>query len=124
MRFTGTRIATNCGQRYKPGKVVAANIEIMCINKTTPQCLHERIRRLLEACIPDGSSWMLSQPQAIAEIDACKANFFVSTDNQVVRVVVATTSAGHKYLKTEHDDEHPDTLLSLPENPRGCSYTW
>jgi len=123
MRFTGTRIATNSGQRFKLEKVVAADIEIMCINKTTRQCLHERIRSI-GGVHPDGSSWMLSQPQAIAEIDACKANFFVSTDNQVVRVVVATTAAGHKYLKTEHDDEHPDTLLSLPENPRGCSYTW
>lgn len=44
-------------------------------------------------------------------------NFYVSVQNRPVKVIVAVSKYGNKYLKTEADGEEPNNLLSLPECP-------
>lgn len=44
--------------------------------------------------------------------------FFVRVGSREVRVIVAESRYGNKYIKTEADGEQPNNLLSLPECPR------
>ena len=96
---------------------MVAHIEIMCIKKNTRECIHERIRAV-GGVHPNGSSWTLSQPQAISDIETRKSTFFVNVRRDRVRVVVGFSRSGHKYLKSEQDGEQPNDLLSLPEYAR------
>ena len=93
-----------------------ANIEIMCVGKLPRQNPYEQLRSV-GGVTPTGTSWMLSQPQAIADIETGKSSFFVNASRQRLRVVVAFTPSGNKYLKTERDSGVVNTLLSLPEHP-------
>ena len=93
------------------------SIQILCINKSDRLNPHERILGIggLNA---DGRRWWLSQADAIAGIEGGKYAFFVQRGGRTVRVIVATSRFGNKYLKTEADGEQPDNLLSLPECPQ------
>jgi len=95
---------------------MAESRQIRCINKTDRYNAHERIRNV-GGTKSDGTGWKMSQPDAIAEIESGRMSFYVSEGGRTVRVIVAKTAAGHKYLKTEADGEQPDNLLSLPECP-------
>jgi hypothetical protein len=95
---------------------MAANVEIKCINKTDRYDAHERIKNV-GGVNPDGARWRLSQPEAITGIENGTWTFFVRQQGNAVRVVVAVSRYGTKYLKTEADGEQPNNLLSLPECP-------
>lgn len=90
--------------------------EILCVNKTDRFNPHERISHVggLNA---DRTRWWLTQEAAIAGIESGQYAFYVARGGRTVRVVVAVSRFGHKYLKTEADGEQPDNLLSLPECP-------
>lgn len=60
----------------------------------------------------DHTRWKLSQPAAIAAIEAGTDEFFVSSGDQPVKLVVLN-HRGQKYLATEREKTHPDDLLSL-----------
>ena len=62
--------------------------------------------------------WWLGQPDAIAGIEPADYAFYMQRGGRTVRVVVAVSRFGNKYLKAEADDEQPDNLLSLPECPQ------
>lgn len=93
---------------------MATQHEVKCINKTDRYNPHERIRAI-GGQNADGTNWKLSQEEAIAGIEAGKWSFFVKVKGQAVKVVVAVSRFGNKYLKTEADGEHPNNLLSLYE---------
>jgi hypothetical protein len=73
---------------------------------------HERIEAI-GGMNSDQSRWSLSQAAAISAIEAGTDEFFMTTTERPVKVVVATL-AGQKYLKTDREKTHPDDLLNLP----------
>lgn len=91
-------------------------IEIRCINKSERYDPHERILRV-GGINPDGGRWSRSQAEAIAGIERGEWSFHVRQGLRSVRVIVAVSRFGNKYLKTESDGEQPNNLLSLPECP-------
>lgn len=70
---------------------------------------------------PPGSSsprWKLTEAEAIAGIDEGRWSFYVERPaGHIVDVIVATSSAGRRYLKTTADGERPDNLSALPDCP-------
>lgn len=88
--------------------------QIQCINKTNRYSVHDRISH-----VGGGSPtrWRLTQRDAIRAIETGAWRFFVSAGGSTAWVIVATSAAGNKYLKTENDGEQPNNLLSLPECP-------
>jgi hypothetical protein len=91
-------------------------IQVKCINKTNRYEPHERIKNI-GGTNADGTRWKLTQQEAIKAIETGKYSFYVSVQGKTVRVIVATSRFGHKYIKTEADGEQPNNLLSLPECP-------
>lgn len=89
-------------------------VEVKCINKTDRQNPHERIKNI--GGFHGGKQWKLSVADAIVGIEAGTWQFYVTVNNQRVKVIIATR-LGVKYLKTENDGEQPNNLLSLPECP-------
>lgn len=91
-------------------------IEIRCINKSDRYNPHERIINV-GGVNADGSRWKISQQRAVQGIESGEWSFFVNRGGRSVRVIVAVSAYGNKYIKTEADGEQPDNLLSLPECP-------
>jgi Protein of unknown function (DUF3892) len=97
---------------------MAQSVQISCINKTDRTNPHERID-YVGGVNPDGTRWLLSVHEAIVGIEQGTWEFYVERPTgHRVRVIVATSALGHKYLKTEADGEQPNNLLALPECPR------
>lgn len=97
--------------------VATATVRIQCINKTDRGSAHERIRAI-GGLNPDGTRWRLNLDDAIQGVESGKWKFYVERPvGDRVWVVVATSAAGHKYLKTTADGDQPNNLLSLPECP-------
>ncbi len=94
---------------------MADSFQIKCINKSDRYNAHERITHV--GGFDNGQRWKLTQPDAISGIENGKWKFYVSVNGQSVWVIVATSSYGHKYLRTQNDGEQPNNLLSLPECP-------
>jgi hypothetical protein len=95
---------------------MADNLQIKCIDKSDRYNPHERIISI-GGTSPDGRRWKMTQEDAITAIEAGKWHFYVSIGGKSVRVIVAVSRYGNKYLKTEDDGEQPDNLLNLPECP-------
>jgi hypothetical protein len=60
----------------------------------------------------DHTRWKFSQAAAIASIEAGTDEFFIKTNDQIVKLVVFTRG-GEKYLQSEREKTHPDDLLNL-----------
>ncbi len=91
--------------------------EVQCINNSDRYNPHERILSI-GGKSDDGKTWKLSQEEAIRGMEEGKWAFYVVKNGKTVRVIIAVSPYGHKYLKTEADGEQPNNLLSLPECPK------
>jgi len=91
--------------------------QVRCINKIPRDDPYDRIRAI-GGINSDGGRWKLTQEEAIRGIELGKYSFYVQSPGTArTRVVVATSRAGRKYLKTAADGDLPNNLLSLPECP-------
>lgn len=96
---------------------MAVDVRIRCIVKADRNSPYEAIQ-FVGGLNLDQSRWKLSVADAIAGIDAGKYQFYVERpEGHRVRVIVARSAAGNRYLKTEADSDRPDNLLSLPTCP-------
>ncbi|PWB25168.1 DUF3892 domain-containing protein [Flavobacterium sp. HTF] len=94
---------------------MATSHEIKCINKSDRYNIHERILRI-GGINNNGTIWRLSLAEAIEAIENDKWTFYVNNIyGQKVNVIIAKTSTGNKYLKTEADTTEKNNLLELPE---------
>ena len=90
--------------------------QVLCINKSNRTNPHERIT-YIGGLNDNGQRWRITQEEAIQGIESNKWQFHVRVGYRDVRVIVAVSAYGHKYIKTEADGYQPDNLLSLPECP-------
>jgi len=95
---------------------MAIKVQIQCINKTNRSSAHERIQNV-GGVNANGTSWKLTLEQAIQGLENGQWDFSVRVNGVEVKVIVAKSALGHKYLKTQNDGEQPNNLLSLPECP-------
>jgi hypothetical protein len=95
---------------------MAIPVQVMCINKSDRYNPHERILNI-GGVNPDRTRWKMSQERAIESIEKGTYTFFVLVKGGRVNVVVAKSASGHKYLRTEADNEQSNNLLNLPECP-------
>jgi len=88
--------------------------EIKCINKDDRLSPFERITQVGGYV---DKHWKISTESAIRYIEEEEWAFYVHVERKPVRVIVAVSRFGNKYLKTEADGAEPNNLLSLPECP-------
>jgi hypothetical protein len=96
---------------------MATRERIQCINKSGRQNSHERILNV-GGLNDSGSRWRISETEAIEGIERGYWEFYVHVGQNTVNVIIATSAAGNKYLKTAADGVTPDNLLALPECPK------
>ena len=88
-----------------------ASLEIDCVVRE-----NETIRNV-GGRNPDGTRWRVSEQDVIRHIESGDLRFYVSENGARAWVVVGTSAAGRKYLKTEADGEPPRNLPGLPDCP-------
>ena len=93
---------------------MANTMQIKCISRTERMSPHERITHVGGY---ESSQWKITLNDAIGKIERGQKAFSVQAHRKTVRVIVAVSPSGIKYLKAEVDGDQPDTLLRLPECP-------
>jgi len=90
--------------------------EVKCVSKRDRPNPHERITHVGGH---GTSRWKITQEDAIGKIERREWDFYVALPgaNKSVWVEVAISRYGHKYLRTQGDDDQRNNLLSLPECP-------
>ena len=87
--------------------------QVRCINKSNNLDPHKRVINI--GGMDSGTHWKRSQRGAITDIELGVYNYFVIVAGRHIKLEVATSSSGDKYLKINSDYEQPNSLLSLPE---------
>jgi hypothetical protein len=88
-----------------------------CIRKSDRHNPWERITHLAGTRDDNGLRWRVTQEECIAHIEDGVVFYMAVNAFQRVRLIVAWSAQGNKYVKTESDGEQPNNLLSLPECP-------
>ena len=97
-------------------ETTTARERIQCIDKSDRQNADERVFNV-GGVNENGSRWKSSETDAIEGIERGDWDFYVHVGRNTVNVIIATSAAGNKYLKTMADGMLPDDLLALPECP-------
>lgn len=92
------------------------DLRVTCIKKSNSQLAHERIQ-FIGGMSAEGVRWKLSIEEAIEGMRIGKWRFYAHVAGHSLWIIVAISSQGEKYLKTDHDGEQPINLLSLRECP-------
>ncbi len=92
---------------------MANRYEVLCVNKTNTELLHDKISHI-GGRNREGGKWRISQEKAIDGILSGEMEFYISHRGQSLKVVVAGAYK-KKYLKCETDEEIPAILLGLPD---------
>lgn len=92
---------------------MANTAQITCINKIPRNDPNESITHV--GGRGSQGPWRLTLADAIGKIERKEWQFYVAVNGKSVWVVVATSRAGNKYLRTEADNSTTNNLLSLPE---------
>ena len=92
---------------------MAVSAQIKCINKNPRAPVHQRITDI--GGYTD-RAWKITVEDAIDHIESGAWEFYALVNGERQKVIVSS-HAGRKYLKTETDDDSPDTLLRLPDCP-------
>ena len=87
--------------------------EIKYIGKTKQYDPHNRITSI--GGTKNGKHWSLSHEEAVKRIESGKNKFWLDVGGISFWIVVSITPSGDKYIKSNVDREHPETLLALPE---------
>lgn len=90
-------------------------VQISCINKDDRYDPHESITHV--GGMHNGKRWRMTLTEAIRAVEEGTYKFYVNVNNDSVRVIVAVSRLGHKFLKTVADGDLPNNLLSLRECP-------
>ena len=61
--------------------------------------------------------WKHTHADAIYSIEKEHFHYYVKKNTRILKVTVGVAPDDVKYLKTELDDGHPESLLALPEFP-------
>ena len=91
-------------------------VKISCIHKDDRNNPYEAITHV-GGIRPNGTRWKITQQEAIRYIENGTYDFYVDVNNDSVRVIVAISARGNKYIKTVADGDYPNNLLALDECP-------
>lgn len=89
---------------------------ILCINKDDRDDPYTSITHV-GGTNSDGARWKQTQDRTISDIESGEWVFYTNVGGSRVKVIVAVSRYGNKYIKTEADGEGENNLLSLPECP-------
>lgn len=92
------------------------SVRISCINKDNRNSPYEAITHI-GGVNPSGTRWRMTQKEAIRDIENGTYDFYVNVNNDPVKVIVAESARGNKYIKTVADGDYPNNLLALGECP-------
>ncbi|OYU81228.1 MAG: hypothetical protein CFE23_05540 [Flavobacterium sp. BFFFF1] len=90
--------------------------QIRFVKKTNQTKCNEKISHI-GGINPDGSTWEISQQEAIKGMESGKWMFYLNCNEEFSRVLVAVSPDAEKYLKTELDYLDLSLLLLLPDYP-------
>jgi hypothetical protein len=78
---------------------------------------YDRCINRLGGELADGvDAWSLTLPDAIAAYEAGQEFYVLGADGEEVPLILVTSRAGRKYLRTKRDTDRPNNLLALPRH--------
>lgn len=90
--------------------------EVKCVNKFDRNNIHESIR-YIGGLNANNTRWTLTVAEAIRGIESEEWHFYIEINGVRANLIIAKSTEGFKYLKTDVDDTECNNLLSLPECP-------
>ncbi|AWI26620.1 DUF3892 domain-containing protein [Flavobacterium pallidum] len=97
---------------------MCTNHQIRFIKKSGLQRIDQRIA-FIGGVNPDGTTWQISQKEAIIGIESGKWIFYITCNEEFSKVIVAVSPDADKYLKAELDFLDLSLLMLLPDYPLG-----